>query len=95
MTVFAIVNIEAKKGKSAEALEVIKRSQEHCLSLDSCSGFDLYQNQKDSHHFHFVEQWASVEKHKEFLSTLMSDPNFIASLDAFTSAPNIEYFSLK
>jgi len=95
MNVFAIVNIEAKKGRSAEALKVIKISQEHCLSLDNCSGFAIYQNQKNIHRFHFVERWTSVEEHTEFLSGLMSDPNFIASLDAFTSAPDIEYFDLK
>jgi len=95
MDVFAIVNIEAKDGRSAEALEVIRRSQENCLSLDNCGGFDVYQNQKDIHRFHFVERWASVEEHKEFLSGLMSDPSFIASLEAFTSPPDIEYFDLK
>jgi len=95
MDVFAIVNIEAKDGMSAEALEVIRRSQEHCLSLDSCNGFDVYQNQKDIHRFHFVERWTSVEEHTEFLSGLMSDPSFIASLEAFTSTPDIEYFNLK
>jgi len=95
MDVFAMVNIEAKDGRSTEALEVIRRSQEQCLSLDNCSGFDIYQNQKNIHRFHFVERWTSVDEHKEFLSGLMSDPNFIASLDAFTSAPNIDYFNSK
>jgi len=94
VNVVAIVNIEAKKGKSREALDMIKSSQELCLSLDFCGGFEILQNQKDEHLFQFIERWASVKQHKEFLSALMNDANFVESLEVFTSGPNIEYFNL-
>mgnify|MGYP000072135261 CR=1 FL=1 len=95
MDVVAIVKISAKEGKSLDALKVIKKSQEHCLSLDFCGGFDIFQCQKNVHLFQFVERWTSVEKHKAFLASLMNDPSFIESLDVFTSGPSIEYYTVK
>jgi quinol monooxygenase YgiN len=92
MSVFAIVNIEAVQGKVKLALEVIKKSQSLCLALDECSGFEVLQSQEDEHRFIFIEQWVSVQWHKDFLEKLMSDEAFIESLQVFTSGPSIEYF---
>ena len=67
MRVVVVVNIEAKKGRSTEALEIMEKSQEFCLSVDSCSGFEILQCQDDDHKFSFIERWSSTEAHKAFL----------------------------
>ncbi|MET1256814.1 putative quinol monooxygenase [Aliikangiella maris] len=92
MGAVVIVNIEAKLGKSTEALEVIKKSQQLCLSTDGCADFKILQSQEDKHKFSFVERWVSAETHKAFVEQLMSDEAFVASMDVFTSGPEIAYF---
>ncbi len=44
MSVVVIVNIKSKPGRSHEALEIIKKSQEVCLSMDGCTGFEVLQH---------------------------------------------------
>jgi quinol monooxygenase YgiN len=92
MSVVVVVSIGVKKGRSTEALEIIKKSQEFCLSMDGCSGFEVLQCQDDGHKFSFIERWSSTEVHKIFLEQLMSNEDFIKSMDVFTSGPHIEYF---
>lgn len=94
MSVVVVVSIESKKGRSTEALEIIKDSQESCLSMDGCTGFEILQNQDDVHKFSFVERWDSTEIHKKFIEQIMSNEDFIKSMEAFTSGPHIEYFDL-
>ena len=94
MSIIAIVNITARSGKSEEALKVIKKSQDYCLSLEICTGFEVFKSQTDIHKFSFVERWNSMENHKDFLSELMNNDEFVASLDVFTSGPKIEYFRI-
>lgn len=94
MSIIAIVNITARSGKSEEALKVIKKNQELCLSLEICTGFEVFKSQTDIHHFSFIERWDSMKIHKAHLSELMSNDEFVASLDVFTSGPKIEYFQI-
>ncbi len=92
MSVVVVVNIESKSGRSLEALEIIKKSQELCLSMDGCTGFEVLQHQDDKHKFSFIERWDTTETHKAFIEQLMGNEEFIESMKAFTSGPQIEYF---
>ena len=94
MNVVAVINIEAVQGKSSEALEVIKKNQQHCLTLDICSGFEILQNQENKHKFIFIERWSSAKEHKAFLSELMSNELFIQDMAVFISSPDIQYFDI-
>ena len=94
MSVVVVVNIESKKGRSNEALEIIKKSQESCLSMDGCTGFEVLQHQDNDHKFSFIERWNSTEIHKAFLEQLMKNEEFITSMETFTSGPHIEYFDI-
>ena len=92
MSVVVVVNIESKAGRSSEALEIIKGSQELCISTDGCTNFEILQNQNDENKFSFIERWDSTEIHKAFIAQLMSNENFIKSMEVFTAGPHIEYF---
>jgi len=92
MSVVVIVNIESKPERSLEALEIIKKSQEICLSMDGCTGFEVLQHQDDKHKFSFIERWDSTEIHQAFIDQLMGNEEFIERMEVFTSGPQIEYF---
>jgi len=71
---------------------VIKKSQEYCLSQETCAGFEIINSQGNNHHFIFIERWISIKEHQNSLSLLMNNDEFVASLAVFTSEPIIEYF---
>jgi len=94
LSINAIVNITAHNGKAAEALTLIKKSQQLCLSMDECTGFEIFQNKTDIHKFLFVERWQSIEIHQAFLSELMKNDDFVIAMAVFTSQPKIEYYQI-
>ena len=94
MSVVVVVNIESKQGRSEEALKIIKKSQELCLSMEGCTSFEVLQSQGNDHRFSFIERWVSTDIHKAFLEQLMSNEEFVKSMEVFTSGPNIEYFNI-
>lgn len=94
MSVVVLVQIESKEGRSVEALDIIRKSQALCLSTAGCSGFEILQSQDNQHRFSFIERWDSIGIHKAFLQQLMSNEEFIKSMDVFISGPHIEYFNI-
>ena len=93
MSVVVIVHFEAVQGQAAQALQVLKGSQEHCLTVEGCEGFEVLQSQRDEHRFTFIERWASVEQHKALLSEIMGSDTFEENMKAFQSGPDIAYYS--
>jgi len=93
MSHVVLINIEAMQGRSVEALQVIKRSEESCLSVDGCVSFEALQSQDDEHKFTIIERWSSAENHKTFLDQVKLSDEFVKGMEVFASGPNIEYFN--
>lgn len=92
MAITVVVNLQAHDGKGNEAFEAIRKTQQYCLSLAGCTGFEVLQSQADQHRFIMIERWKSLEEHKQVLQSLMSSPDTAEVMKLFSAGPNIEYF---
>lgn len=93
MGITVVVNLQAHEGKGSEALAAIRRTQQYCLSLAGCTGFEILQSKADQHRFVFIERWKSLEEHAQVLQSLMSSPDTAEAMKLFSAGPNIEYFA--
>ena len=92
VSVVVVVQIRAGEGKGDEALQVITKSQAYCQSVEGCQGFEVLRSKQDALHFILIERWASVEEHEALLASLMSNEEFVRSIEVFARGPEIQYF---
>ena len=94
MSIIAIAKVKAGNGRALDTLALIKESKEKALNSGICEKFDILQGEDDPHSFSILEIWSSIESHKEFLGSLMSDSKFIEAMACVEDGPHIEYFNL-
>ena len=87
MSVTIVVNFQASEGNAAELLTLLQQGRDFSRKADGCESFELFQRQDDPDKYMFLEQWTSLEAHKENVANNVVATGHLDKIKALLTEP--------
>ncbi len=87
MSVTIVVNFRASEGNAAKLAALLQQGCDFSRKAEGSESFDLFQRQNDPNKFMFMQQWASLEAHKQHVADNVVESGHLDKIKAVLAAP--------
>jgi quinol monooxygenase YgiN len=87
MSVTIVVNFQASEGNGVDLLALLQQGRDFSRKAEGCESFEVFQRQDDPNKFMFLEQWASLEAHKENVAKNVVASGHLDNIKALLTGP--------
>ena len=89
MSVNVVISFQARPGKAAELLPLLKDGRDISRAAAGCESFELFQRQDDESRFMFLEEWSSIEAHhKNMAENIVASGHLMRILPLIVGPPD-------
>ena len=87
MSVTIVVNFQASEGNGAELLALLQQGRDFSRKAEGCESFEVFQRQDDPTKYMFLEQWTSLEAHRENVAKNVVASGHLDKIKALLTEP--------
>jgi len=87
MSVTIVVNFQASEGNSTKLAALLQQGRDFSRKAEGCESFEVFQRQDDPNKFMFLEQWVSLETHKENVAKNVVASGHLDKIKALLTGP--------
>ena len=87
MSVTIVVNFQAAEGNGAKLLALLQQGRDFSRKAEGCESFEVFQRQDDPTKYMFLEQWTSLEAHRENMAKNVVASGHLDKIKALLTGP--------
>lgn len=87
MSVTIVVNFQASEGNGEKLAALLQQGRDFSRKAEGCESFEVYQRQDDPNKYMFLEQWTSLEAHRENVAKNVVESGHLDRIKALLTGP--------